>query len=311
MELIPRGPELIAGVVPDDYRPPESTPQTAITALAFFLSLDLSGSTALKTRSDDWAEIIRYFYGQTVEQVHDAEPTFRVWKYIGDEVAFYAFAPSLTVLPNWVSSGFRCERSILAALERKFPAVKSRISIKGISWIAPITGYVAVPEALDPATMLELKRSAADLKAKDLMFRDIRGNVDFIGPNIDAGFRLARFARPLQLTVSPALAYYFLRGAKRTNDLRIVGFESLKGVAKGELYPAIWYHENWERVGSDFRYTDRFTDDIVQRVCAGRHESIELLDEVKIAFGDDYYFFEVDMLERLVKASVPFISRLA
>lgn len=298
------------GAIPDDYHAPKSTPQTEITALTFFVSFDLSGSTALKSRHGRWADVIQYFYSQSVEHVQDAEPAFRVWKYIGDEVALYAYAPTLPVLLEWVSIAFRCERSILQAVKQQFPDLKAILSVKAIAWIAPITGYADLREELEESSSSELQRIAAELRARDLRFRDIKGNIDFIGPSIDAGFRLARFARPLQLTVSPALAYYFYKGAKRTNDLRIVGFESLKGVASGQLYPAIWYHENWERAWTDFHYADRFTDDLVQSVCRGHHESIEVLDEVKAAFGDSFYFFDIVALERLVNISGRFVTYL-
>ncbi|MBV8191397.1 MAG: hypothetical protein JO339_29445 [Alphaproteobacteria bacterium] len=255
MDLTPDGgPDLIRDVVPADYSPPGNKNQVKVAALAFFLSLDLAGSTALKIRQDNWADVIRYFYGQAVEQVQDAESTFRVWKYIGDEVVFYTYTSDLAHLQDWISIGFRSERSILDALIRQFPDLEGRVSVKGIAWIAPVTGYADLDvSGADANAITESLTTAGNLRANDLSFRDTRDNVDFIGPSIDAGFRLARFARPLQLVVSPALAYYFLKGAKRTNDFRVVGFESLKGVARGELYPAVWYHENWERGFERFR----------------------------------------------------------
>ncbi len=204
--------------------------------------------------------------------------------------------------------GFRSQRDILDAINLKYPDAKG-LSIKAFSWIAPVSGHVelAAPPSQDVAA--ELRSLATNLKTEDLLFRDSLNNVDFIGPSIDAGFRLSRFARPLQLVVSPALAYYFLKGLKRTNDFRIVGFESLKGVAKGELYPAVWYHENWDGARDDFGYAERFTDALVQRVCAGEHESIEVLDDVKMTFGDDLYFLEIDKLERLVTLSPAFLPK--
>ncbi len=127
--------------------------------------------------------------------------------------------------------GFRSQRDILDAINLKYPDAKG-LSIKAFSWIAPVSGHVelAAPPSQDVAA--ELRSLATNLKTEDLLFRDSLNNVDFIGPSIDAGFRLSRFARPLQLVVSPALAYYFLKGLKRTNDFRIVGFESLKALPR-------------------------------------------------------------------------------
>lgn len=314
MELDPAAGDLVsvpADVVrvPADYDPPKNERRAELTALAFFVCFDLAGSTAYKMREENWADVITYFYGQIVNQIIDVAPEFEVWKYLGDEVAFYAYVTDLDQLEKWVRLAFSSQRAVLVSIKSQHPEVEQHLSIKATCWIAPVCGYETIPGISAPEIIGELP-VIGRLKIRDRFFRDRKNNVDFIGPNIDAGFRLAAFSRPLQLTVSPALGYVFLTGAKKTNDLRVVGFEALKGVAGGMLYPAVWYHENWHKVAEDFGYVDRFTDPIVQRVCLGHHDPLDVLDEVRQMFKADHYFFNVDDLRQLASASAPFVAAL-
>jgi hypothetical protein len=63
---------------------------------------------------------------------------------------------------------------------------------------------------------------------------------DFIGPSIDAGFRIADGATPSKLVVSVDLALLLLAGTDPL-ELYFEGTQSLHGVLDGRPYPIIWH----------------------------------------------------------------------
>jgi hypothetical protein len=69
---------------------------------------------------------------------------------------------------------------------------------------------------------------------------DAKGLDDFIGPSMDTGFRLGKFAKPSKLVVSVDLALLMLHGHDGC-QLYCDGFDSLPGVLDGRPYPILWY----------------------------------------------------------------------
>jgi hypothetical protein len=122
---------------------------------------------------------------------------------------------------------------------------------------------------------------------------------DFLGPNIDAGFRLAAFARKKQLVVSPGLAAYLIDKNCDKDRFRIAGFERLKGIAKDALYPGLWYRESWETLSGDFTYQERHSDPLVRVMSKEQDEDLGVLDEVRKYIGRPY-FFDPDVLDEVM-----------
>jgi class 3 adenylate cyclase len=264
-----------------------------------FWSFDLVGSSALKSQTFEsfhWVDLIRDFYHQcaALQQqlgVRDAS----VWKYIGDEILFYKIAgPSQ--IEDTVKAVFRVLDAYTTQLaaSTKFADAAPHISIKAFAWIAPVMTYVEASET--DAAFEEIARS---LPCDDQVIEE-SGRVDFLGPNIDAGFRLAEFARQKQLVVSAALAHYLVESRVSENNLRIAAFAPLKGVAAGALYPGIWYRENWENIAEDFGYEQRHSDALVKRMCEEDHIPLTTLGEVHKRFEGLPYFFDRDVVDRII-----------
>lgn len=64
---------------------------------------------------------------------------------------------------------------------------------------------------------------------------------EFLGKDIDAGFRLKEYPQDRRLCISIELAYFLVHGGKR-NNLHIMNYTRLKGVWNRDLYPIIWYY---------------------------------------------------------------------
>src|SRR3546814_5080236 len=79
------------------------------------------------------------------------------------------------------------------------------------------------------------------LPISELSSNDVAPHLDFIGPDLDLGFRLSKFARPASLLLSLDLVEMLLAADNRADVvLYLVGREELKGVMFGRPYPIIW-----------------------------------------------------------------------
>ena len=211
--------------------------------IRLFLSIDMVGSTQFKARfsgqgSQGWLEVFQAFFcnfplilaGQVGFEFIDDErtPSIDVWKAMGDEVIFAAEPQSAEEAA-----------SILRALLRAMALYESRyferipLRLKGTAWL------VAFGE------------QNIELDIAELAAGDGARHIDYIGPDVDLGFRLSKYARPSSLVVSLDLLEQLL-GARNAADLafHLVGRDELKGVMFGRPYPIIWVSD--AETGFDF-----------------------------------------------------------
>ena len=166
-----------------------------------------------------WANVFVQFYGfhQYFSRTYkgtelDASLRPRVVKAIGDELL--------------LETQIRSHRDALKVVRHFAHAMtdywktnlkKHRLNLKGAAWIAgfPNTNHQVTLDAANGA------------------------QEDFIGPSIDTGFRISKFATPSKLMVTVDLALLMLHNEQC--QLYCDGFESLKGVLDGRPYPVLWY----------------------------------------------------------------------
>ncbi|MCT2401526.1 hypothetical protein [Novosphingobium mangrovi (ex Huang et al. 2023)] len=208
-----------------------------------FLSVDMVGSTQFKATAaargvDGWLETFRTFFtnfplmlvGQMGFEFLDEEetPAVDVWKAMGDEVIFTARPSSPEELVGILRVLLRTMRLYEATHFPKLP-----LRLKGTAWLA------------------DFSENNIALEIPELSSGDASPHLDFIGPDLDLGFRLSKFARPASLVLSLDLVEMLLEADNRsTVAMYLVGREELKGVMFGRPYPIIWMHDAEE--GFDF-----------------------------------------------------------
>jgi hypothetical protein len=200
-----------------------------------FLSVDMAGSTEFKARftgqgADGWLEIFRTFFstfplmlaGQIGFEFldDDATPAIDIWKVMGDEVIFSAEPTSAEELTSILLTLLRTMRMYE---EKHFQELPLRL--KGTAWLADVTG---------PNIQVEIPELSSGAGA----------HIDYIGPDIDLGFRISKFARPACLTISLDVLEVVLGAANSDRAaIRLMGREPLKGVLFGRPYPILWMLE--------------------------------------------------------------------
>lgn len=198
-----------------------------------FLSADVVGSTAFKASTVGadgqalWLEAFEtlfrelplIFIGKLAEQFLDEDdlPQSGVWKVMGDEVVF-------AVLPETIGHAQRVAAAFSDAVAQYDQRIAERwpLRIRGCCWGAEIG-----------------ERNRA-IEIPEMFGGSDRPYLDFLGPDVDIGFRLSAHSRPGELILSPNLAEAFA-GQHDQRGLRyhFVGEVPLKGVCGGQPFPLV------------------------------------------------------------------------
>lgn len=251
----------------------------------FFLSLDLVNSTAYKGGNADWQARIREFYdaAENYWRDHQAEErdglTFlpRVWKYAGDEVLFYRRVRSLDELERFVHASYKGMRFVSELMQKATKGNSPRLFVKGTCWAAKA-------EYRHPGKLEDL----GALKGVNLVFPSVLQTgegqtvLEFLGPQIDTGFRTSGASAKNALVVSAEIAGAFAKqgSAVARDAVRVVDYRELKGVWRGRYYPIVWYREDWTTLDADYEYDDVFRSEIVQRAKDATEASVKKLPAI-------------------------------
>lgn len=221
--------------------------------LELFMSVDLAGSTAFKFALNladgyagdggvdgerGWLAAIEKFYqtfnerftGALSNLPEDQRPT--LWKALGDELIY-------RVQVHDRHHANRAVHEFVTALHHTRTVVRNlsrRLDLKACAWIADFPARNAV---VDLNGLHDPFQHDAETRAKAAA-----PHADYIGPSMDAGFRLGKLATRRKLPLSVELAYV-LAVAQTDEKLPSLKFgydgrHDLKGVLGGETYPVLW-----------------------------------------------------------------------
>ena len=190
--------------------------------LYLFLSVDIIGSTALKYRKNpkiDWYSVFTDFYVSFPDEfrIHlqseyeyngklKYEPNnLVVWKHAGDEILFYAEITQEDEIPCIVTA-------FKKTLEDWYSS-KEKLDVKGCVWTGQ---FPFIDRKLEEESSIK---------------------VDFIGPSIDCGFRLGKYASKEEVAVSVEVADLLNGMSWLQSSLYYLKSENLKGVLGDTKYP--------------------------------------------------------------------------
>lgn len=291
------------------------------SSLRLFLSLDIVGSTEFKhaasgndaSRSivDGWAEPFLSFYQISVEQMEaqwlhvcgamrtvepanaskrfdfGAAPAF--WKGAGDEVLFSKEVCS----PLDAMAAVHAFLAMMKEHRAQFRRKSAQLNVKGTAWLAGFP--VNNAEVMLPVRYERLPERLDDPVAENYrllhLYRDGRleaaGQLDYVGPSVDLGFRLRDHATPRRLVLSADLVWLlchahescFTRERSRCRFLGIphIGYDGrqgLKGILGGQPYPLLWIEADPENE------IDQAEDAVLRRTLAGHTPTSDRVDHV-------------------------------
>lgn len=228
------------------------------TRAYLFLSFDLVNSTIFKQQNEGWQSQISQFYSNAEHAVGTRIENANIWKFAGDEVLFWVSPKDATELFGTVEKAYE----VLQWLDsRTSTESHEKLRVKGTCWIA-----LANPQA-------------SPTQARNIIFTHTSDAVtnarDFLGPEIDAGFRLGQHTLQGTLAVSAELAAFLAKYAPMplTEHLRLVTFLTLKGVWTNRFYPICWFRKRFD----DFKYDDKYEHPLLMKALNAKVEDLKEL----------------------------------
>lgn len=245
-----------------------------------FVSFDISNSTAFKVEYPYlWGAVIQAFYGEVLKLAdtdvykgldRDTRTIRKLWKMVGDEVLLQMRVYRPEDLYGQVQEIWKFQESLMENLIRKVEddqeqnqkcegcyghcgdirySIQSMLGVKVTAWIAE-----CYPAEEQGRPNIVYKRSG--------LFGI--NTIDFLGRDIDEGFRVAHEAAKDKLIVSPLLAWMIWRHAKDEDDLskivdanfKITAFRKLKGVWNDRLVPIVMYHPRFSEFDELLEYDE-------------------------------------------------------
>ena len=273
-----------------------SKPKLPPNELYIFFHFDLVDSTRLKNelvQNNEWVIVIKKFYSAMQHEIETEYPNIKRWKLLGDAISFYLHANAFDSIDDICSifqKSFQAQKRTcnLVTYENNFKK-QVQIHIK-------TTLFCADTKFLDYENITyENINSSKDVSQHfyNLGFIDeenpidLPGNgnkstirVDFLGPDIDIGFRLASKANKRSVTVSAELAFIISSlGMKNianpiSKSLRIVNYEKLKGVWNDRAYPIIWYHPDWNNIKENFDYDEHVDNESIKNIFLNAEQEV-------------------------------------
>lgn len=194
---------------------------------------EVYASICEKYEHQDWSQIIRqcftdfnieFIKRRTDAKISDEE--ILPWKMAGDELIYCITVNSRKEVHDNLLAFFKT----LRFFDKEYAKKENRIRLKGSAWTAgfPIRNRIMKPiEVIDSDEYEETK-------------------LDYMGPEIDIGFRIGKFTFPGIIVCSIELVCILLDGRlglqSDKSKFRVIdtGWETLKGVWNGKKYPIYW-----------------------------------------------------------------------
>jgi isopentenyldiphosphate isomerase len=259
-----------------------------------FFSFDLVNSTAFKTSYvDKWHKVFTRFYELTQNKLKAYYNDISLWKYIGDEVLLYLRVSKLEQLYDSPLFATKVMNEVSEILYNEIPESKKQLFIKGTLWIASVK--YQKPEEIGQISNTyvpkNIPKNIVYLSERTPSWLSGGQNIDFLGPDIDLGFRISKYAQKSKLLISAELAYILNRKSGEINNyqrnerkyevnnrLKIVSFEKLKGIWNERRYPIIWFSENWDE--DAYEYDEHLDSKLVKNILDKKTKEISTIGKI-------------------------------
>lgn len=209
-----------------------------------FFSFDIVNSTDYKQKNTFcWPKKINKILDLIKKSVNELLPGTAIWRILGDEIIFIIPVQNLEVLYGMIIT----IRQILSQTIEEIHSLDSYgiLSLKAVAWIAFISDNVN--EAFEQSGERKWYNYSLIYHVDSIHGRYIS---EFIGNDIDCGFRIRDYSVKGMLFLSFELAYLIKKEIYNPNNsnnenqsgsLQILGFKKLKGIWNNRPYPIICY----------------------------------------------------------------------
>lgn len=226
----------------------EKKEQTQRKDVVLFFSFDVVNSTSYKTVDYyGWAQVLNIIFKEVRQLVQTHIQGSEMWRVLGDEAIFIKKISDENLLCEYINEIFLILISTISKLkkgtlleyydDKNFLSVKLQktLSLKATAWIA------AVKDVGNIDNKIVLEDDAENIFER-YQTQDGYQIFEFLGNDIDTGFRISKHTDDGRMVLSFELAYLISKKTDSLSCLHIITYRKLKGVWKDKLYPIIWYH---------------------------------------------------------------------
>lgn len=250
-----------------------------------FFSFDLTDSTAFKTEHPAlWANVFTNFYTQALErlgvesyrgqssEVDDSKCIRKLWKLIGDEVLIYVPIYSISDLYPQITSVSNILDSLLeriADVSNNNPLMTDAHNTKCTTHCQNTKQVIISTLGIKATAWIAECSESTTGKASNIIYKvqtpqSVGNLVDFLGRDIDEGFRIAKYAAKNKLILSPLLAWLIWKWAQGNADnekivnanFRITSFLPMKGVWRNRKVPIVMFHQKFDNFSNILEYDE-------------------------------------------------------
>lgn len=266
--------------------------------VVLFFSYDIVNSTLYKTINYfGWSKVINSLFQMLQKEVKNQINGAELWRVLGDEAIFIVKIKELDTVYSTIDSIYSILIQTIHKLrngeffdskqskkEMKLEKLQNILSLKATAWIAAV--------ARDSDNLFETDELIENVF---VTFQPSQPTnhpfFEFLGNDIDAGFRLAEKTQDRRLIVSFELAYLLNERTKYSSNLNIITFKRLKGVWNNRLYPIIWYYDKEisENISFEesFRYDELEGNELINEYYKNRSNDRSIVK-------NEYMFTDVD-----------------
>lgn len=317
----------------DELSKPEKsqTESDFIKDIVLFFSFDVVNSTSYKTINYyGWAQVLNFLFKELRKQVQNLINGSEMWRVLGDEAIFIVKIRDEETLRAIIDNIFKILITTIYKLKKRqffqfsedkqnfnLMRLQNILSLKASAWIAAVNNVGDVSND----TIIE-----NDIDNIFERYHSQEGYeiFEFLGNDIDAGFRISKQTQDSRLVLSYELAYLISQRTESLSYLHIITYRKLKGVWKDKLYPIIWYHNPYHFLDDykkEIALEDSFTfdacdeSDLIKEYYDNRNPNIagEVIRDKKM-YTEVYYALnkikedrdlaeKIEKLQELIKSS--------
>lgn len=260
----------------------DDTESASIDYNVLFISFDIVNSSQYKEKNkDNWLKTITTIFSVLKESVFSKMPSAELWRVIGDEIIFIVKIADISILAEHIEKAFliiqeideKIEKNELSNVEEIYTK-NSDIGLQGAAWLAMVSD-----ETKDDKNSATRGCENVFIVYKNQESGNIRRVYEFMGNDIDTGFRIKKFTKKGRLVIGFELAIILSEITLISYCLHIIAFKRLKGVWNNKLYPIIWYHNISNcKFEDSFRFDDAAEDELIQEYFENKNGKNEFVN---------------------------------
>ncbi len=258
-----------------------------LSSAIMFVSFDLVNCTLYKSKyKGAWVDGVGHVLEYITQVFIDSSiGGYQFWKMLGDEVVYTRPVQKIKDAADVVAEVYDAVEKInekIAAAQIGDAQTAKILSVKATVWIADIS----------PANLRADNVCVEYPVGKDVTYKE------YLGTDIDGGFRIAQFTSSNRVVISADLAA-LLMGEESSKaifrKIHFVGYRVLKGIWNGEPYPIFMYHGS-EQVS--------FAESIVEKKGGNKPILMEYIEDLpNRVVGEGFVSYEEQLLTTLYRES--------